>query len=217
MSSAPVSPHPAEFTAVRKQLFVNSGLLGISRLLSMGTSLVTVPVVLSRLGLGGYGGWEAMMAIAALVTVFQTTVNGTLVWKMSAAYGNGDAAGIRRLMGEGIAVVLGMFALITPLVWATRYQLVGLSNIPPLYRDAAVWVIPILVSQTTLGAAGETFAAVLIAHQRAGITTLIQTTALMANSGFVIVGLLHGWQVWSLLLGNTVGVVAAIAVSIWRL
>jgi O-antigen/teichoic acid export membrane protein len=206
-----VAPHPAEFTTLRKQLFVNSGLLGISRLLSMGTSLVTVPVVLSRLGLGGYGGWEAMMAIAALVTVFQTTVNGTLVWKMSAAYGNGDAAGIRRLMGVGIAVVLGMFALITPLVWATRYQLVGLSNIPPLYRDAAVWVIPILVSQTTLGAAGETFAAVLIAHQRAGITTLIQTTALMANSGFVIVGLLHGWQVWSLLLGNTVGVVAAIA------
>jgi O-antigen/teichoic acid export membrane protein len=214
VSNVPAAPNPVEFahfTNVRKQLFINSGLLGIARLLSMGTSLVTVPVVLSRLGLGGYGGWEAMMAIAALVTVFQTTVNGTLVWKMSAAYGTGDVAGIRRLMGMGITAVLGMSALLTPLVWATRYQLVELSNIPPLYRAAAVWVIPILVSQTTLGAAGETFAAVLIAHQRAGITTLIQTAALMANSGFAIVGLLHGWQVWSLLLGNTVGVVAAIA------
>jgi O-antigen/teichoic acid export membrane protein len=206
-----MASHPTGFTALRKQLFVNSGLLGVSRLLSLGTSLVTVPVVLSRLGLDGYGGWEAMMAIAALVTVFQTTVNGTLVWKMSAAYGTGDVAGIRRLMGMGIAAVLGMVALITPFVWTMRYQLVGLSNIPPLYRAAAVWVIPILVSQTTLGAAGETFAAVLIAHQRAGVTTLIQTAALMANSGFAIIGLLHGWQVWSLLLGNTVGVVAAIA------
>jgi O-antigen/teichoic acid export membrane protein len=199
------------FTHVRKQLFINSGLLGVSRFLSTCTSLVTVPVVLSRLGLSGYGSWESMMAIALLVTVFQTTISGTLVWKMSTAWGNNDLSEIRRLMRVGIGVVLVMFALVTPLAWAMRYQLVDLSNPPVLYRDAALWVIPILVSQTTLGAAGETFAAVLIAHQRAGITTLIQTAALMANCGFVIIGLLHGWQVWSLLLGNTVGVIAAIA------
>lgn len=151
-----------------------------------------------------------MMAIAALVTVFQTTISGTLVWKMSESFGNGNLAGIRRLMGVGIGTVLAMFALITPVVWAMRYQLVNLSNIPALYHDAAVWIIPILVSQTTLGAAGETFAAVLIAHQRAGITTLIQTAALMVNSAFVVLGLLNGWQVWSLLVGNAIGVAASI-------
>jgi O-antigen/teichoic acid export membrane protein len=201
----------SDFTNIRKQLFINSGLLGLSRILSTCTSLVTVPVVLSKLGLDGYGSWEAMMAIAALVMVFQTTINGTLVWKMSGAYGNGDLVGIRRLMGVGIGAVLCMFAVVTPFVWTVRFHLVGLSNIPPLYRGAAVWVIPILVSQTTVGALGETFAAVLIAHQRAGITTLIQTAALMANSGFVIIGLLHGWHLWSLLLGNTVGVALGIA------
>ena len=201
----------SHFTSIRKQLFINSGLLGLSRILSTCTSLVTVPVVLSKLGLNGYGSWETMMAIAALVMVFQTTINGTLVWKMSGAYGSGDLGGIRRLTGVGIGVVLGMFVLVTPFVWTMRYYLVGLSNIPPQYRSAAVWVIPILVSQTTVGALGETFAAVLTAYQRAGITTLIQTAALMANSGFVIIGLLHGWNVWSLLLGNTVGVVLGIA------
>jgi O-antigen/teichoic acid export membrane protein len=201
----------SHFTDIRKQLFLNSGLLGLSRFLSTCTSLITVPVVLSKLGLAGYGSWETMMAIAALVMVFQTTINGTLVWKMSGAYGNRDLDGIRRLMGVGIGVVLGMFVLVTPFVWSARYYLVGLSNIPPLYRDAAVWVIPILVSQTTVGALGETFSAVLTAYQRAGITTLIQTAALMANSGFVIIGLMHGWHLWSLLLGNTVGVVLGIA------
>src|ERR1035441_6912629 len=143
MSDVPAVSNSAEFsdfTSIRKQLFINSGLLGLSRILSTCTSLVTVPVVLSRLGLGGYGSWETMMAIAALVMVFQTTINGTLVWKMSGAYGNGDLDGIRRLMGVGIGVVMSMFALITPFVWAMRYQLVGLSNIPSPYRDAAVWV-----------------------------------------------------------------------------
>ena len=211
VQSAPDSIEFSHFTKIRKQLFLNSMLLGLSRVLSTCTSLVTVPVVLSKLGLSGYGSWETMMAIAALVMVFQTTINGTLVWKMSGAYGNRDLDGIRQLMGVGIGVVLGMFALVTPIVWVARYYLVGLSNIPPLYRDAAVWVIPILVSQTTVGALGETFAAVQTAFQRAGITTLIQTAALMANSGFAIIGLLHGWQIWSLLLGNTVGVVLGIA------
>jgi len=200
----------ADFTHVRRQLFINSGLLGVSRLLSTCTSLVTVPVVLSRLSLRGYGSWEAMMAISALVTVFQATVNGTLVWKMSAAYGNGDQSGIRRWMGVGITAILVMFALITPCAWAMRYPLARLSSVPAPYLSAAVWVIPILVSQTMLGAAGDTFSAVLIAHQRAGITTLISTAALMANSGFVIIGLLNGLALWSLLLGNAVGVVASV-------
>ena len=211
LQTAPESIEFSEFADIRKQLFVNSGLLGLSRFLSTSTALVTVPVVLSKLGLSGYGSWETMMAIATLVMVFQTTINGTLVWKMSGAYGSGDLAGIRHLMGVGIAAVLGMFVVVTPIAWAARYYLVGLSNIPPLYRDAAVWVIPILVSQTTIGALGETFAAVLTAYQRAGLATLIQTAALMANSGFVIIGLLHGWQIWSLLLGNTVGVFLGIA------
>ena len=159
MSNVPavsISAEFSDFTNIRKQLFINSGLLGLSRVLSTCTSLVTVPVVLSKLGLGGYGSWEAMMAIAALVMVFQTTINGTLVWKMSGAYGNGDLVGIRRLMGVGIGAVLCMFAVVTPFVWTVRFHLVGLSNIPPLYRGAAVWVIPILVSQTTVGALGET-------------------------------------------------------------
>jgi O-antigen/teichoic acid export membrane protein len=214
MSNAPTEADSIEFSHfsnIRRQLFINSGLLGLSRILSTCTSLVTVPVILSRLGLGGYGSWETMMAIAALVMVFQTTINGTLVWKMSGAYGSRDLDGIRRLMGVGIGVVMSMFALITPFVWIMRYDLVGLSNIPSMYRNTALWVIPILVSQTTVGALGETFSAVLTAYQRAGITTLIQTAALMANSAFVIIGLLHGWQIWSLLLGNTVGVILGIA------
>ena len=211
--SPAATAHPVEFVHfadVRKQLFINSGLLGLARFLSTATSMVTVPVVLSRLGLDGYGSWESMMAIAALVTVFQSTIGGTLVWKMSAAYGNSDRSEIQRLLGVGMGGVLTMFVLIAPITWAMRYQLVELSNPPPLYRAAALWVVPILISQLTLGAASETFAAVLIAHQRAGITTLVQTSALIVNSGCVVIGLLNGWQVWSLLLGNTIGVIAAI-------
>ena len=53
MSTVPTTPDAIEFsqfTDIRKQLFLNSGLLGLSRFLSTSTALVTVPVVLSKLG-----------------------------------------------------------------------------------------------------------------------------------------------------------------------
>jgi O-antigen/teichoic acid export membrane protein len=200
----------AEFTAMRKQLLVNSALLGLSKFISTGISLMTVPFVLSRLGLSGYGSWEAMMAMAALITVFQTTVSGTLVWKMSMAYGRRDNYEIQHLIGTGLSIVLTMFFIITPLVWSIRIWLIDLSNIPHAYRGAAGWVVPILVSQTTLGAIGDIFGSVLISNQRAGIATLIQTASLIANNIFVIVGLINGWHIYSLLLGNTVGMISAV-------
>jgi O-antigen/teichoic acid export membrane protein len=61
-----------------------------------------------------------------------------------------------------------------------------------------------------LGSVGETFGALLISHQRAGVMTLIQSGAVVTNNAFVIFGLSRGWQLWSLLLGNTVGVAATI-------
>ena len=198
-------------TAVRNRLFQNSLLLGLSRLLSTCTALIAVPIIVAKLGLTGYGGWEALMAIAAISTSFQTVISGTLVWKMSEAYGSDNCVEIERLARLGIGVTLILFCIICPTVWVMRSQLVAVSNIPGLYRAVALRVLPWLVTQLALGMAGEVFGAMLISHQRAGVMTLIQSCAVVANNAFVIFGLVHGWQLWSLLLGNTVGVAATIA------
>jgi len=152
-----------------------------------------------------------MLALTALITVFQTVLSGTLMWKMSAAYGIGDLRTISRLAGLGLEFALVMCLAVGPIAWAMRFHLVALSAVPVPYRAAALIVLPWLITQTILGGMGDTLGAVLIAHQRAGVTTLTQTGALMANSGFVIFGLMRGWQVWSLLLGSTVGVFAGMA------
>jgi O-antigen/teichoic acid export membrane protein len=202
--------HRTDVTIIRTRLLQNSLLLGVSRLLSTCTSLISVPIIVSKLGLTGYGGWEALMAIAAISASLQTIVSGTLVWRMSAAYGNDDHPEIERLARIGIGVTLILFFLVCPAVWATRFQLVGVSNVPVLYRAVALWVLPCLVTQLSLSGAGEVFGAVLISHQRAGVMTLIQSGAVVVNNAFVIFGLMNGWQLWSLLLGNTLGVATTI-------
>lgn len=200
-----------DVAAVRNRLFQNSLLLGASRLLSTCTSLVSVPIIVAKLGLTGYGGWEALMAIAAISASLQSVVSGTLVWKMSDAYGHGNRAQIERLARIGIGVTLTLFLLVCPAVWVMRFQLVAVSKVPAAYQAAAQWVLPWLVMQMVLGGAGEALGAMLISHQRAGVMTLIQSGAVVANNAFVIFGLIHGWRLWSLLLGNTVGVASTIA------
>ena len=145
------------------------------------------------------------MAIASLVTVFQSVLSGTLIWKMSMAYGSGNRSALQRLAGFGLEFVGAFALLICPIAWLMRHTLVELSGIPGPYKATAALVVPWLITQTILGGVGDTFGAILTAHQRAGIMTLIQTGALLANSTLVICGLLHGWKIWSLLLGNTAG------------
>src|ERR1035438_9338852 len=185
VTTAPTT-HRMDATAVRHRLLQNSLLVGLSRLLSMCTALISVPIIVAKLGLTGYGGWEVLMAIAAISTSFQTIISGTLVWKMSAAYGNDNPSEIERLARIGIGVTLGLFFLICPAVWVMRSHLVDVSKVPALYRAVALWVLPWLVTQLSLGGVGEVFGAMLISHQRAGVMTLIQSGAVIANNAFVI-------------------------------
>ncbi len=45
-----------------KRLFENSALIVIARVVTASLSLAAVPVVLEKLGVGGWGTWEALLA-----------------------------------------------------------------------------------------------------------------------------------------------------------
>ena len=86
---------------IEQRLLANSGLIIAARAVTACLSLATIPVVVSRLGVVGYGTWEALLALASLTAVLQGAISGTLVWRVSEAYGSGDMAEIRRLARKG--------------------------------------------------------------------------------------------------------------------
>jgi len=206
-SDKKTAPHHAESTCsrtLRVGLFKNSALLLACRVSAMLVSLVTVPFVIEKLGLVGYGSWEVLLSVSTITTIFQNALGGTLLWRVSSAYGAGHRKEIRRLPGLGIAITLMVFVVTFPLVFAFRHSLVQLFHIPLELRASALIILPCIVGVTVLGGVNESLAAVLRGSQEAGYASVIQTLAGFMNAGVLLIGLARGTGLWSLLAGYSV-------------
>src|SRR3984957_10870851 len=120
------------------------------RLTAMIVALVTVPFVIRKLGLLGYGSWEVLLSVSTITTIFQNALGGTLLWRVASAYGKGEEAEIRRLPRLGIAVSLAVFAIAFPAVLASRYFLVRLFHIPLELRQSAAVILPCMIGVAVL-------------------------------------------------------------------
>lgn len=186
---------------LRVSLFKNSALIMACRVAAMLVSLVTVPFVIGKLGLVGYGSWEVLLSVSTITTIFQSTLGGTLLWRVSSAYGMGDMTEIRRLPRLGIAVSLAVFSVAFPAVVICRHFLVQLFHIPLELRPSAMVILPCIIGVAVLGGINESLAAVLRGSQEAGYTSVAQTLAGFMNAGVLLIGLSRGAGLWSLLAG----------------
>jgi O-antigen/teichoic acid export membrane protein len=130
-------------------------------------------------------------------------VGGTLLWRVSSAFGAGDVLEVRRLPRLGIGVTLSAFVVIFPAVFLGRHFLVQLFHIPAELQQSAWVILPCIVGVAVLGGINESLAAVLRGSQEAGYTSVIQTLAGFLNAGVLLVGLARGAGLWSLLAGYT--------------
>jgi O-antigen/teichoic acid export membrane protein len=188
--------------------------LGIlsSRLISIAVSLVSVPVVISYLGIAGYGVWESIIAVSVICNVAQTTISGTLLWKFSGAFGSGDHAAALYYVRIGVFASLALSCLLTPIAWCGRQFLVHLFHVPAEFRSSAAVILPLVVALMVLATVTEVIGALLSGFQRAGIVNLVQSVSGACNYGVVIIGLLTGLGFWSLLLGFVTGFLVSLGV-----
>ena len=174
-------------------------------------SLLTVPFVVGKLGLLGYGSWEILLAIAMVTSIFQISWGGTLIWRVSSAWGAGDEREIRRLLRIGVAVTLLVFALTFPSVFVFRHAVAQVFHIPMELRATAELMLPIVVGLSVLGGITESLGAVLRGSQRAGFASLIQTVAALANAAVLFAGLALGGGLWGVLGGYATASVLTMA------
>lgn len=145
------------------------------------------------------------MAVSIITTIPQSVIGGTLLWKMSSAFGVGDVNEIIRLARLGVAVTIGLSAIVLPTVWMLRSSLVHLLNISGRFQYAAKWILPCIVLLMLLGGINESLGSVIRGCQSTGLSTVIQTIASILNSSCVIGALLLGSGLWSLLIGFAIG------------
>lgn len=203
--------HTASSRMLERRLYKNSGLILICRAVAMAVSVLAVPIVIRSLGFQGYGTWEAIMAVSMVASIPQNVIGGTLIWKMSCAFGAGDLQEIIRLARLGVTVALSMFCLLLPIVWMARRPLVRLLNIPSSFGPAAEWILPSIVALFLLGGINESLGAVIRGCQHTGLTTGIQTVASFFNAAGTIGALFLGAGLWSLWIGFALAFLTTIA------
>jgi O-antigen/teichoic acid export membrane protein len=196
---------------IEQRFRVNSKLIILARIATAGLSLATIPVLVSRLGVAGYGTWEALLALATLSSLFQLAINGTLVWRVSAAYGTGDSAEIRRLARLGAGACLLLFASIWPIAWFFREPIVGLLLIPADTREPAVAMFPIVVGLLLLGGLSATLESIVSGCQRTGVVNVVGAAAQILNYTVVIIVAVLGGGLWSLAAGQAAAFVGRFA------
>ena len=198
---------------IERRFRINSALIVAARAVTGGLSLATIPIVVSRVGVAGYGTWEALLAVASLAALAQTAIGGTLVWRISDAFGRNDDAEIRRLVRLGAGASLALFVLLWPLAWFARDPLVELLRVPAEARQTAAQMFPIVAAVVLLGGLSDTLEAVVSGCQRTGFVNVVGAAAHSLNYSVVILVMLLGGGLWSLVAGLAIGGISRLAGS----
>jgi O-antigen/teichoic acid export membrane protein len=209
---------PAEHIShshLQRRLFQNSRVIFLCRAIAMGSSLVSVPVVIRVVGFGGYGVWESLFAISVLAAIPQNILGGTLLWKMSIAFGADNTQEIDRLARIGIAITLGYTSLAVPLMLLIRHAAVRALHVPAVYVSAAEIILPAIMMVILLGGINESFASIMRGCQHASWSTAIPTAATVLNAAVTIICLRKGLGLYSLLSGFVSAFVVAVPANLF--
>lgn len=194
--------------SIEQRFRTNSGLIIAARIVTACLSLATIPVIVSRLGVEGFGTWEALLALASLASMFQAALSGTLVWRISEAYGRGDGAEIRRLARIGAAGAWTLILVLCPVAWILREPAVRFLGIAPAGEQLAADMFPVIAAFVLLSGLCEILEAVVSGCQRTGLVNVVGAVAHTLNYTAVIVLILLGGGLWSLVMGQAIAFVA---------
>src|SRR5487761_12156 len=158
-----------------------------SNFVRVGAKLVTVPIVVSFLGLGGYGIWAFIMSAIAIMRMGSAGVLSGFQKYVAEATGTGDYEGASKLLSTGsIAMLVLSVAVLVPgsLLSRTVVHAVGVPKefVTPTAHSLVLFAL--IIAFTSWGLA---YQAIVMGAHRVDITGILSTVcAVCEAAGFVI-------------------------------
>lgn len=158
--------------------------------MQVGTRLVTVPIVIQHLGLGGYGIWNIVMTTATYMRFGSVGIKTAFQKYVAEATGNGDYTTANRLLSTGCAVMLVLsLAGLIPLAFFSR-QIAIAAGVPPEFLKSAAGAITLLALIMVMSNAGAAFEGIVMGGHRIDIVRKVGTL-LSIGEAVAIVIVLH--------------------------
>jgi len=189
----------------RSELARNSGAMAASRLIAASASLVAIPLVIRDLGLVRFGLWESIVAIASLSTTITGPGGGTLLWKMSVAWGEQDGPALRRLLRAGAVGTLILTVVLLLIAVLMRPLVIRFLRVTNSEAGIVQTLFVALVALVFLTGINETLGALNSAMQRVRVTSFGQTAGQIIMYTVSVVGLRIGLGLQAMLIGVAAG------------
>ena len=215
----PQSGSGSRSKAIGKRLAINSGTTAVCRIVQAVVMIAAVPVVISKLGLAGYGVWETIIALSVSATLLMGPLTGTLLWRAAVAHGAGDQIAMHRTTGIGLSAT-GIFMVCALPAFLVGLPLGRMVHVPPELLPQFAYVMPSILLLTAAGGFVDSFAAVVDGSQRVAYSVMVRTVGQSVRYVVAILLLYLGRGLPSLLVGffaSVVFMVVAMAIVAHRL
>jgi O-antigen/teichoic acid export membrane protein len=186
--------HPSLAKSIgRNTLF---GLL--ANLTQVGTRLITVPIVIHYLGLGGYGIWNIIMATATYMRFGSVGVKTAFQKYVAEATGDGDYDRANRLLSTGCAVMLVLSVLgLIPVALFSR-QIATFAGVPPEFLKSSAGAISLLALIMGMANVGAAFEATVMGGHRIDIVRKCSTLLTVGEGIATVVVLRLGYGLFAM-------------------
>jgi len=162
----------------------------LARCAQVGTRLITVPIVISHLGIGGYGIWAILMTAAAYMRFGSVGIKSAFQKYVAEATGTGDYETANKLVSTGTAsmLVLSLVGLVPICIFSRN--LASLAGVPPELIAATAASISVLAVIMVMSNVGAAYEAIVMGGHRVDLARKFTTLFTIAEAVAIVV-LLH--------------------------
>ena len=202
-------------TVTIRTLGRNSAYAALTELWRIGSRIVLTPLILTRIGLDGYGVWTLLFSVCAYVSVVNTSF-GLAYTKFTAEYdAKRDYRGLSQIVGTGMLLVGSLALLGLSGLWLARFPILDFLGVPaemaPKATKALFVVGACVLMRMSLGSVFE----ILTGLQRMDLQYKLNILASVVEFTVSLILLETGRGLLGLALGHASGQVASTATAWW--
>jgi O-antigen/teichoic acid export membrane protein len=170
----------------------------ISKLAQIATRLLTVPIVISHLGLDGYGIWAIIVTASAYMRFGSIGVKSAFQKYVAEATGNGDYETANKLLSTGAAALaVFSFAGLIPTAIFSR-QLAHMAGVPPQFLTSAAGAISMLAVIMMTANVGSSYEAIVMGAHRIDLPRKFTTIFTFAEAVAIVILLYMGFGLFAM-------------------
>ena len=157
------------------------------------TRLVTVPIVIHHLGLGGYGIWNVIMMTATYMRFGSVGIKTAFQKYVAEATGDGDYDRANKLLSTGSAIMLALS--IAGLIPAALFSngIARMAGVPPEFIKSAAGAISVLAVIMLMSNVGAAFEAIVMGGHRIDLVRKFNTGFSVAEAIAIVLVLHFGY------------------------